>query len=87
MSKTRAERRHHHQRMLDRVKSFHWLKKKFWNGTDEERELHLKKIAETRHPCSCHTCGNPRKYWKDKTMQEHRFEEKMKTDWNEDERG
>ena len=85
MSKTRAERRHHHQRMLDRVKSFHWLKKKFWNGSEDERELHLKKIAETRHPCSCHMCGNPRKHWKDKTMQEHRFEEKMKTYWNEDE--
>lgn len=81
MSKSRSERRHHHQRMLDRVKTFHWLKNKFWNGTDEERDLHLKKMAETRQKCSCHMCGNPRKYWKEKTMQEKRIME------NIDERG
>lgn len=73
--KSRAERRHHHNRMLDRVKAFHWLKKKFWHGSEEERELYMKKIAETRHPCSCYMCGNPRRMFKDKTIQEKRFEE------------
>jgi hypothetical protein len=31
-------------------------------------------MAETRHPCSCHMCGNPRKHWKEKTIQEKRFD-------------
>ena len=75
--KSRAERRHHHNRMLDRVKTFHWLKKKFWHGSEEERELHMKKIAETRHPCSCHMCGNPRRMFKKKTVQEKRFDQEV----------
>ncbi len=73
--RTRSERRHHHQRMIDRVKNFGWLKyikKKF---SEEEYEQHLKHLAETRKPCSCHMCGNPRKYWKEKTMQEKRIDE------------
>jgi hypothetical protein len=32
-------------------------------------------MAETRKPCSCYACGNPRKHWKQKTMQEKRFDE------------
>lgn len=78
--KNRADRRHHHQRMLDKVKSFHWLKKIFWNGSEEERELHMKKMAETRHPCSCHMCGNPRKHWKEETFQEQKMSIKEKFD-------
>ena len=78
--KSRADRRHHHQRMLDKVKAFHWLKKKFWNGSEDERELHMKKMAETRHPCSCHMCGNPRKHWKEETIQEYKMSIKEKFD-------
>lgn len=84
MTKGRAERRHNHKRMLDRVKGFNWLKEKFWRGTESEREMHIKKIAETRHPCSCHMCGNPRKNWKEETMQEKRIKEYERYD---DERG
>jgi hypothetical protein len=75
MGKSRSERRHHHNRMLDKVKNFWWLKSKFWHGTEEERDLHLKKVAENRQKCSCHVCGNPRKYWKEETMQEKRIKE------------
>jgi hypothetical protein len=32
-------------------------------------------MTETRKPCSCHMCGNPRKHFKEKTMQEKRFDE------------
>lgn len=78
--KNRADRRHHHQRMIDKVKSFHWLKLKFWNGSEDERELHMKKMAETRHPCSCHMCGNPRKHWKEETVQEQKMSIKEKFD-------
>lgn len=75
MGKSRADRRHHHQRMIDRVKAFFWMKPKYYHGTEEARQKHILKMAETRHPCSCHMCGNPRKHWKDKTVQEKRFEE------------
>lgn len=80
--KSRAERRHHHHRMLEKVKDFSFYKYGFW--TEEEKLQHQKRMAETRKPCSCYMCGNPRKHWKDKTMQEKKFDEKVKTD---DERG
>lgn len=73
MSKSRAERRHHHERMKNKVSKFHWIKK--WFGSNESREDHIRKMAETRKPCSCYMCGNPRKHWKDKTLQEKKFDE------------
>ena len=73
--RSRAERRHNHGRMLSRVKKFHWLQPEFWHGNEASREKHIRQMAETRKPCSCLMCGNPRKHWKDKTMQEKRFEE------------
>lgn len=71
--RSRSERRHHHQRMLNRVKNFDWVKR--WFGTGESREEHVKRMAENRHPCSCHMCGNPRKHFKQKTIQEKRMDE------------
>ena len=71
--RTRSERRHHHQRMLNKVKNFGWLKS--WFGTEEIREEHIRQITETRKPCSCHMCGNPRKHFKQKTLQEKRMDE------------
>jgi hypothetical protein len=73
MSKSRAERRHNHERMLDRVKKFRWLQPEFWHGDEKSREKHIRQMAETRKPCSCHMCGNPRKMFKEKTIQEKRF--------------
>lgn len=74
--KSRADRRHHHRRMIDKVKDFWWLQAdKYW-GSEEKRQKHIRKMAETRHPCSCHMCCNPRHSpWKEKTIQEKRFEE------------
>jgi hypothetical protein len=76
--KSRAERRHHHHRMLEKVKDFSFYKYGIWD--EEEKLRHQRKVAETRTPCSCDMCGNPRKHWKDKTMQEKRFDEKVRTD-------
>lgn len=71
--RTRAERRHHHKRMLEKVKSFSIYKYFFWS--EDSKLRHQKKVAETRKPCSCWMCGNPRRYFKDKkTMQEKRQE-------------
>jgi len=38
------------------------------------------KIASSKTPCSCAMCGNPRKYFKAKTMQELRHEPYEKED-------
>jgi hypothetical protein len=78
--KSRAERRHHHKRMIDRVKEFFWLKPKHYHGSEEERQKHIRKMAETRHPCSCHMCGNPRKNWNEMTLQEQKAYIKEKFD-------
>ena len=34
--------------------------------------------AHTPAMCSCHMCGNPRKYWKEKTIQERRNESNIR---------
>lgn len=80
--KTRAERRHHHRRMIDRVKNFGWIRSlRLWNTSEEERDRHIKQMAENRKPCSCYMCGNPRHHQKDKlTMQEKRALQKSDDD-------
>ena len=45
---------------------------KWW--WDESPRMVGKK-AHTPAMCSCYMCGNPRKYWKEKTIQEKRKEE------------
>lgn len=35
------------------------------------------KYADHLATCSCHMCGNPRKLWKQRTMQELRADEAM----------
>ena len=74
MTRTRAERRHHHFRMKERVKRFYTTKeiKEHWG--EEFAEIHICKRTENRQPCSCFMCGNPRKYWKQKTLQEKKAE-------------
>lgn len=73
--KSRADRRHHHERMLDKVKKFRFVQPEFYNGNEEQRQKHIRKMAETRTPCSCHMCGNPRRMFKEETMQEKRIKE------------
>lgn len=80
MVRTKAERRHHHFRMIDRASKFMWLQSQYWNGDEEHRQKVIRQLAETRHPCSCHMCGNARKLWKEQTLQEKKFKLKEK-DW------
>ena len=69
--RTRAERRKHKQRM--KKKALKIVRIEGW--TDEEYIAHrVRKLAETRTPCSCVMCGNPRKLWGQKTIQELRHE-------------
>lgn len=45
-----------------------------WSHTteinEETKHLMAKKYSETRTPCSCHMCGNPRKHFNELTKQE-----------------
>lgn len=72
--KSRSSRRADHERMVERVSSFSYLR----HIDDRFKDKLIKKCAETRKPCSCHMCGNPRKYNKGqskKTLAELRFEQ------------
>ncbi len=68
---SRAMRRHHRYRLYRR-RRFHW-------GRDlaesDENPKFRGKVIDTPTPCSCWMCGNPRKWWKEKTMQERRQDE------------
>lgn len=62
----RAERRHHRER-LKKARRHHW-------GRDLSKEPHGMAV-DTPTPCSCPMCGNPRKFFQEKTMQERRADE------------
>jgi hypothetical protein len=72
MAKTRSERRHHHKRMIEKVKNFPYMRSLTleWYGTEKSREKHILKLSETRTPCSCWMCGNPRRKLKQKSLKE-----------------
>ena len=74
MTRTRAERRHHHQRMLNRTRKFECVNGMQEWFTQDDFEKRIRQLAENRKVCSCWMCGNPRKTMKEKTMQEMRFE-------------
>ncbi|MDA8378168.1 MAG: hypothetical protein M0Z50_14135 [Planctomycetia bacterium] len=67
----RAMRRHHRHRLLHN-RRFHW-------GRDlsesDESPRHRGKVIDTPTPCSCWMCGNPRRYFGEKTLQELRQDE------------
>jgi len=63
----RAIRRHH-------VKRLNKKRKGYWSGILLSQEHNALRwcgmITKTPKPCSCHMCGNPRKYFNERTMQE-----------------
>ena len=63
--KSRALRRHHQERMKQRVASY-------YGGYARGDARHVGKIARTRQGCSCWMCGNPRRYFGEPTLQERR---------------
>lgn len=56
-------------RRFQEIKKKKWVKRviSHWRPLDEST---IGFIAHTPHSCSCHMCGNPRKHWKAKTLQE-----------------
>lgn len=65
--RSRAYRRHTEQ------KKKAWAKKaaREWYG-NEPTDKQIGHLAHAPAMCSCHMCGNPRKYFGEKTMQERR---------------
>lgn len=59
----RANRRFHRKRLLKKRKDY-WG----WNISYDEPISPI--VINTPTPCSCHMCGNARKYYKEKTKQE-----------------
>ncbi len=66
--RSRGIRRHHEARVKAWVRSY-------YGGYAAGDPRSLGKIARTRRLCSCPMCGNPRKFWKQETIQEMRARE------------
>jgi len=69
-----------------------WLWKIYFPETDWRQ--HMKKqgiyavcvgsYRKVRHPCSCWMCGNPRRFFKDKTVQEKIWDGKLREEREDD---
>lgn len=66
--RSRGIRRHHEGRVKSRVKSY-------YDGHAAGNPRSVGRIAHTRRMCSCRLCGNPRKYFRQATIQEMRAEQ------------
>lgn len=64
---TRAVRRHHAQRMKQRVADY-------YGGHARDVPRQLGRLARTRTPCSCTMCGNPRRRLGERSLQERRID-------------
>jgi hypothetical protein len=60
--------------MINRVKGFRWIKSFNSYLSESKIDRIIKRVSETRQPCSCHMCGNARKLWKQKSLKEKKFE-------------
>ena len=66
--RTRAYRRHHDARMVQRAKR----KFKQWGEYDDWIEWLAPRFADNMAKCSCESCGNPRRHFNQLTLQELR---------------
>lgn len=50
--------------------------KDFWNELSEDNRTTMSRVhRNTTKVCSCFMCGNPRKFFNEKTIQEKRFDD------------
>jgi hypothetical protein len=56
----RAERRHHEDRIKDRVRSM--IRDSWVEGNLCENSRFVGRMSATRKPCSCYLCGNFRRF-------------------------
>ena len=61
----KAIRRHHEQRIKKK-------RSKYFNCWNPDDPVLVGIISKTPKPCSCYSCGNPRKHFKIKTYQERK---------------
>ena len=64
------------QRRADRAR----LKKKrrsWWAGQPPKTEVQLGRLIDTPTPCSCCLCGNPRRYFHERTIGEQRWTQEI----------
>ena len=69
-------------RRFQETKKKCWVRKNFQNHWRDG--LDIARIGIRAHSpaiCSCHACGNPRKHWKQRTIQELRFFEAQVVEW------
>ena len=69
MKRTKDYRRFQEEKKKRKVATHDWFL--WFNKTP----VLIGKASHTPAMCSCHMCGNPRKYWKLKTIQERRTEQ------------
>jgi hypothetical protein len=69
--KTQALRRHHEQRIKQKVKHY-------YGGVFKDNPRKINQLTRTHTPCSCFMCGNPRRYQKTPTLREIRQSETLK---------
>ena len=71
--KSRDVRRHHSQRIKNRVKHI-WLniwRDRYYNEMDKDELVKsISTHSTTRKRCSCYMCGNERKHFNELTLQE-----------------
>jgi len=84
MRRTRAERRHHHRRIKNKVKNYSIVTA--W--PEEYSDDRIRRFAENPKKCSCDGCRNVRsnKWLKEddkKTICERRIEDSFKQELNE----
>ena len=65
----RALRRHHRARMIAYARE---VTGRFWGFTPDELRRKAVRIRDHLAACSCWMCGNPRRYWGERTWQEIR---------------
>jgi hypothetical protein len=63
---SRAERRHHYQRLKAKWKK---IRSNEYGARTDDVAIGYQ-VSTHGKGCSCHMCGNPRKYFNEKTMQE-----------------
>lgn len=67
-NKKRAKRRHDDDRFLKKSK---FICQNVFSNYDDK---YARRRRDTRVPCSCWMCGNPRKFYGSKTIQEKKNE-------------
>ncbi len=77
-------RRHHRDRLKKNRKHYWGYGEQGWRtAATAMSEATAGIVINTPHPCSCWMCGNPRKVWKEITMQEKKALDNYKNNMEE----